>query len=189
MVQDIGTWVAEAPRRFVWLYEDEWTYYRRPTVAQDDAPGGSDQPYARQGWRSNLYQRIAASLDVTSGRLLGWPRPHFDRWTLIRYWRALEAAYPEADLLFVAVDKWPVHWHEDVWIALAATQIVRVPLPTYAPWTNPVEKVWRKLYQEVLHLHDFADQGDALKQVVSQWLAQFEHGSVELLHYVGLCPN
>lgn len=189
VLQDLRALVAEAPRRFVLLYEDELTYYRRPTVAQGYAPIGSDEPYARQGLRSNLSQRIATSLDVTSGRLFCWQRKHFDRWTLIRYWRALEAEYPEADIIFVALDNWPVHWHEDVLNALASTKIVLVPLPTYAPWTNPVEKVWRKLYQEVLHLHDFADQWEALKQVVSQWLAQFEQGSAELLHYVGLYPD
>jgi transposase len=42
--------------------------------------------------------------------------------------------------------------------ALAPSKIVLVPLPTYAPWTNPVEKVWRKLCQEVLHLHEFVDE-------------------------------
>jgi len=33
--------------------------------------------------------------------------------------------------------------------------ITLVYLPTYAPWLNPIEKLWRKAYQEVLHLHRF----------------------------------
>jgi len=189
VLQTIRELVAAEPKRFVLLYEDELTYYRRPTVAQGYAVRGSDEPHARQGLGANLYQRIAASLDVSSGRLFAWQRKHFDRWTLIRYYRALEAAYPEAELIFVAQDNWPVHFHDDILAALVGSKIVLVPLPTYAPWTNPMEKVWRKLYQEVLHLHDFADRWDELKTEVDDWLGQFADGSTELLHYVGLCPN
>ena len=140
VVQDLRAWVAEAPRRLVLLYEDELTDSRRPTIAQGDARVGSDEPHARQGLRSNWSQRLAASLDVTSGRRFGWPRQHFDRGTLIRYGRALETEDPEADILLVALDHGPVHWPEDVLNALATTKIVLVPWPTYAPWTNPVEK-------------------------------------------------
>jgi hypothetical protein len=64
-----------------------------------------------------------------------------------------------------------------------------VPLPTYAPWTNPTEKVWRKLRQEYLHLHRLADEWEALKQGVRSYLDQFRGGSRELLRYVGLLPE
>jgi len=189
VLQAIRELVAAEPERFVLLYEDELTYYRRPTVAQGYAVQGSDEPYASQGLGVNRCQRIAASMDVVSGKLFSWQRRRFDRWTLIRYYQALEAAYPEAELIFVAQDNWPVHFHEDVLTALATSKIVLVPLPTYAPWTNPVEKVWRKLYQEVLHLHDFVDRWDELKGEVDRWLNQFADGSTSLLRYVGLCPN
>jgi len=89
----------------------------------------------------------------------------------------------------VVQDNWPVHFHEEVLAALSGSKIVLVPLPTYAPWTNPVEKVWRKLYQEVLHLHHFGDDWDGLRRAVEQWLTQFADGSVDLLRYVGLCPD
>ncbi len=189
VIEAIRQLVAQEPRRFVLLYEDEMTYYRRPTVAQGYAVVGSDEPHARQGTGANLFCRIAASLDVSSGRLFSWQRTHFDRWTLIRYYRALEEAYPEAEVIFIAQDNWPVHFHDDVLAALASTKIILVPLPTYAPWTNPVEKVWRKLYQEVLHLHEFADRWSELRQEVDVWLSRFAHGSPQLLRYVGLCPG
>jgi hypothetical protein len=55
--------------------------------------------------------------------------------------------------------------------ALASSKVVVV---AYAPWTNPMEKVWRKLYQEVLHLHDFRDDWEALKREVERWLRTCE---------------
>ncbi len=57
-------------------------------------------------------------------------------------------------------------------------------LPTYASWTNPAEKVWRKLKQEELHLHCLADVWEALKQRVAAFLDRFAQGSRELLRYV-----
>ena len=123
------------------------------------------------------------------GRFFYWQRKPFDRWTLIRYYQALEAVYPEAEVIFVVQDNWPVHFHDDILAALVGTKIVLVPLPTYAPWTNPTEKMWRKLYQEVLHLHDFTDRWSELKTEVGDFLDQFADGSTELLRYVGLCPE
>lgn len=180
---------ATDPQRFVLLYEDELTYYRRATLACGYAPRGSREPYAQQGYRRNYAERIAGCLNYQTGQLFCWQRAHFDRRTLIRYYAAVQAQYPDADRIFIAQDNWPVHFHEEILTALATTKIVVLPLPTYAPWTNPIEKVWRKLYQELLHLHDFGDRWTDLKQTVTEWLAQFQNGSLDLLRYVGLYPD
>jgi len=61
-----------------------------------------------------------------------------------------------------------------------------VLLPTYASWCNPIEKLWRKLKQAVLHLHRRASDLKALRLLVTEFLQQFAAGSSELLRYVGL---
>jgi hypothetical protein len=175
-----------APGRIVFLYQDELTYYRHPTVAQGYAPRGRAQPLARQGYGYNRMRRIAACIDVQTGRLVAWQRAHCDVRTLVRYFHAVAAAYPDAERIYVALDNWPVHFHPDLLAALPP-QITLLPLPTYAPWTNPVEKVWRWLYAEVLHLHEFTDRWPELWDVVDAWLAQWADGGPALLHYVGLC--
>jgi hypothetical protein len=177
------------PQRFVLLYEDELTYYRRATLAHGYAPRGSREPDAHQGYRRNYAARIAGCLNYRTGQLFCWQRAHFDRRTLIQYYAAVQAHYPDVERIFIAQDNWPVHFHEQILTALANTKIVVLPLPTYAPWTNPIEKVWRQLYQELLHLHDFGDRWLDLKQAVTEWLAQFRDGSLDLLHYVGLYPG
>ena len=138
---------------------------------------------------ANSARRIAGCLNRHTGQLIAWQRSHFDRRTLIQYYAAVQATYPHAERIFIAQDNWPVHFHQDVLAALVDTPIVLVPLPTYAPWTNPIEKVWRKLYQELLHLHDFSDRWGDLQQAVADWLAQFRDGSLDLLRYVGLYPD
>jgi len=64
-----------------------------------------------------------------------------------------------------------------------------VALPTYAPWLNPVEKLWRKLKQAVLYLHRLGDDWQGLQRHVTSFLDSFAAGSAQLLHYVGLLPN
>ncbi len=64
-----------------------------------------------------------------------------------------------------------------------------VPLPAYAPWLNPIEKRWRWLGQEVLHLHRFSEAWDEFKERVGGFLDQFAGGLYDLLRYVGLLPN
>ncbi|MBZ0285495.1 MAG: transposase [Anaerolineae bacterium] len=72
--------------------------------------------------------------------------------------------------------------------AFHQTRLELLFLPTYTPWTNPIEKLWRWLYQDVLHLHSWADDWTGLQAAVSAWLSQFQHGSLDLLRYVGLYP-
>jgi transposase len=110
---------------------------------------------------------------------------------VVRFYReAVLRAYPAAHRIDVIQDNWPVHFHPEVQAALRPTPIRLVRLPTYAPWTNPVEKVWRKLYAEVLHLHRFTDAWDELTQTVQAWLDQWTDPAPALLRYVGLlCPS
>ena len=65
-------------------------------------------------------------------------------------------------------------WIEPVWV------------PTYAPWLNPSEKVWRWLRQDQLDVHRLAHDWKTLRQQVNAVLDQFAGGSHALLPYVGL---
>lgn len=177
------------PDRFVFLYQDEFTYYRRATVDRAYALAGSDDPCADQGLGSNTKRRIAGSLNAVDGCLFFWQRASFPRSTLIRYYRAIEEAYLKPDIIFLAQDNWPTHSHPDIYHALQDSRIVLLFLPTYAPWTNPIEKVWRRLYQEILHHHPYRDDWEALKLAVDTWLSHWLLPSSDLLSYVGLCTD
>ena len=176
------------PEAVVLLYEDEFTYYRRPTVSRGWAPRRTDAPRAVQGLGTNKRRRIAACLEAATGRVFSWQRHRFDRKTLLRYYAAVVAAYPAAEAIFLVQDNWPVHLHPDVLAALPAP-LVLLPLPTYAPWTNPVEDLWRLLNGAVLHHHGVGDDWVGLQAAVAAWLARWERDSPELLHLVGLCPD
>jgi hypothetical protein len=176
------------PGRYVLLYQDELTYYRRPTVSRAYALQGHHQALAVQGYGTNQRRRVAGALNAITGHFIAWQRERFDTRTLIAYYQALEAAYPEAEVIFVAQDNWPVHFHPHILQALLPSKISLLRLPTYAPWTNPVEKVWLRLKQQLLHQHSWADDWQALKSAVQAWLDQCDDDPLDLLHFVGLSP-
>ena len=124
-----------------------------------------------------------------TGRLICWQRSAFDHRTFLRYLLSVQADYPEAETIYVVMDNWPVHFQPDVLAALTASKLTPVFLPTYAPWLNPIEKVWRKLKQEQLHLHRYSSRWKDLQQRVQDWLDQYDQPSPDLLHYVGLSPT
>jgi transposase len=176
------------PGAVVLLYQDEFTYYRRPTLSRGWAPRRVDAPRAEQGLGTNKRRRIAACLEATTGRVVFWQRHRFDRKTLARFYAAVAAAYPAAERIFIAQDNWPVHSHPEVLAALPP-RLTLLSLPTYAPWTNPVEDLWRALLGDVLHHHAFGDDWTGLQAAVERWLGGWADGSSDLLRIVGLCPD
>ena len=177
------------PARYVLLFLDEVTYYRRASVAQGYAGVGQDAPRADQGWRTNTSRRIAGSLDALSGQHFAEQQAHFPQEAVLAYLRRIATHYPQARRIFVWLDNWPTHHAAALVQALAGSPIRLCYLPTYAPWTNPEEEVWHGLYQEVLHLHAFRDDWDGLQAAVTQWLDHLADDCAGLLHQVGLAPD
>lgn len=99
----------------------------------------------------------------------------------------LNRQYRRAERIYVIQDNWSIHQHDDVlWALEDWPRIEPVWLPTYAPWLNPIEKLWRWLKQDVLKLHRHAHSWSELKSQVRTFLGQFQQGSKHLLKYVGL---
>lgn len=199
------------PERYVFLYLDEFTYTRQPALANDYEQQGRYQPLARRSYRSDTQCRGIGALNAVTGQVTYRQASKIKRPFLSEFYAVLRQTYPDAETIYVAQDNWPVHVHPDVmgrlepqrspfwptvpsnWPTEPRTRAVRddlpiqlVFLPTYASWLNPIEKLWRWLRQEVLHLHRLADDWLALKQRVWDFIHQFASGSTDLLRYVGL---
>jgi DDE superfamily endonuclease len=213
-IQQALAQAAASHGRIVTLYQDEVTLERQPSLANAYSRAGHDQPRARRSHQANTLTRITATLDPQDGRVLFHRASHITVPTLVRFYQQLVAAYPDTQLQLVQ-DNWPVHHHPDLLVALqpqatpfpwyrpgnwptepsaAARErwghlqlpIQLLPLPTYASWCNPIEKLWRWLKQELLHLHRLADDLPALRAATDAFLRRFQHGSAALLRYVGL---
>jgi hypothetical protein len=176
---------------------------------------GQSQPRANWGHTSNTLCRVVATLEHGQGRVVYRRASKITIAVLVQFFQDLRAAYPEAERIYVVLDNWPVHMHPDVVVALEPQEsrhfrplppswsptpsakavkhwgqlqlpIQLVPLPTYASWCNPIEKLWRKVRQEFTLLHRWADDLAGLRAAIDGFLDQFATGPTELLHYVGL---
>ena len=178
---------ARSPGRVVVVFLDEMGYFRWPQPARtwaDEAPAAP--PHTRPQGKEAKH-RIAGMLETQTGRVLTVDGHDAGRDRLALLYRNLDRAYPDAERIYVVQDNWPVHTHADLDAQLAKLpRIQRVWLPTAAWWLNPIEKLWRKLRQEVLRLHRAADDWDELRRAVRRFLRQFADGSQDLLHEVGL---
>jgi hypothetical protein len=186
-IQRARTAATQQPDQVRLLFGDEFSLYRQPTLAPTYAPIGVE-PTAPLSQQANTRQRLSAALDIESGRVVWTARATMGVAGLCHFLRTLRGAYPTRSLL-LAWDNWPVHAHPTVLAQAAALDIEVLWLPTYAPWTNPIEKLWRWLKQEKLHHHRLADQWPVLQAEVAAFLDQFAHGSPDLLRYVGALPD
>ena len=106
---------------------------------------------------------------------------------VIEFYERLNRQYRHAQKVYVIEDNWNVHSLPEVQVALAdMPRLEIVPLPTYASWLNPIEKLWRWVRQRILHHHRLSDRWTELRGRVAAFFDQFRHGSRELLKYVGL---
>jgi len=201
------------PERYAFLYLDELTYYRQPTLTQAWEAVGKTQPLAQRSYHRNTHFRVLGALNALTGQLSYRQRSQTDTACLANFWYQVREDYPTPETIYMVVDNWPVHFHPDVlaplqdqnfpfplplpanWPSEPSSRAKRdhlpiqlLCLPTYASWLNPIEKLWRWLKQDILHLHRLSDAWPELKQRVDQFLANFSHGSSELLQYVGLLP-
>lgn len=180
----------QAPDRVVTYYLDELSFYRQPTVADDWHPAGHEQPLARRAHRSNIYHRVLGALNAVTAQVVFRMGKTTDVAFICRFLRHLREQHPDVEVLNVILDNWyRVHDHADVRETAQQERITLVYLPTYSPWLNPIEKLWRKAYQEVLHLHRHSEAWSELIERMDAFLSAFSNGSSGLLKYVGLSPG
>ena len=169
------------------LYEDEASFYRQPSQGWLWACMGRQQPRMPFAHGANTRVRILGLLNAVTGAVWHTEKSCIDRKTFARAVRAAAGGYPLARRIFVVVDNWPVHFHPDAMAILAKDpRIELVSLPTYSPWLNAIEKLWRWLRQQVVHAHPYARDFVLFKQRLSQALDSLADGSPALLQYVGL---
>jgi transposase len=175
---------ARHPDTVVALFLDEFGYQRWPEVA----PTWGVEAAVAQRAGNNQQWRTIGALNALTGQVNYLDGYIVGRQQVIQFYSRLDHAYPQkVGLIYVIQDNWNIHTHPDVLTALEKyPRIKPVWLPTYAPWLNPIEKLWRWLRQDILKMHRWVEDWPQVKQRVHDFLDQFAHGSAALLRYVGL---
>ena len=125
------------------LFQDEFTFYQQPTIADGWDLKGKSQPLAKLGYNSNKKCRIVGVLDVSTGTVIFDQRSKIGVRALVAFCKQIRKQYPTARIIYVIMDNWPIHNHPKVLQAAAEANLQFIPLPTYAPWPNHIEKLWR----------------------------------------------
>jgi DDE superfamily endonuclease len=175
---------ARHPAMVVALFLDEFGYQRWPEVA----PRWGVEAAVAQRAGNNQQWRTIGALNALTGQVNDLDGYIVGRQQVSQFYGLLNRAYPKTvERIYVIQDNWNIHTHPDVLTALATyPRITPVWLPTYAPWLNPIEKLWRWLRQDILKMHRWVEDWPHVKQRVQDFLDQFAQGSAALLRYVGL---
>jgi hypothetical protein len=174
---------ARHPDTVVALFLDEFGSPRWPEVAPT---WGLEAAVAQRAGNTQQWRTLGA-LNALTGHVNSLDGYLVGRHQGIRFYSQLDRAYPEVDPIYVIQDNWHMHTHPAVLTALERyPRITPGWLPPYAPWLNPIEKLWRWLRQDILKRHRGVEDWPRVKQRVHDFLDQFAHGSAALLRYVGL---
>ena len=168
------------------LMEDEASFYRQPTAAWAWSPAGRTQPHMHWGLRANHCVRAAVALDAVGGGVAYRLASSFGAEELGRTYRFFSGAWQNVERIFLVMDNWPVHTHPKAWRAIQEDQRVEVLwLPTYAPWLNPAEKVWKWLRQRLTHMHSYSDDLSGLRRAIDGALESANKTPEAMLRHTG----
>jgi transposase len=156
---------------------------RWPEVAP---PWGLEAARAQRAGHTQHW-RTLGTLNAWTGQVHYVDGDIVGRQQVSAFYAQLDRASPVADRLYVIPDNWNLPTHPDGLTALERSpRITPVWLPTSAPGLTPLEQLWRWLRPDVLKLQRWVEDWPQVKQRVHDFLAQFAHGSPDLLRYVGL---
>ena len=171
------------PRRSRALLLDAATIKRHLAPAHAYAMRGADQARAALSQRDTTLTRVVATRAAQTGQVCFRRAQRIMIATLVQFYHAIRATYPDAATIDVVQDHWSAARQK--WGRLRLP-IQIVPLPTSASWGHPIEQLRRLLRQTVPHLHRWADDLPRLREEVDRFRSGFAGGSTDLLRYVGL---
>jgi transposase len=180
---------GQSPGEVELIFMDEAGFYRWPVPARTWAEVAPVPPPSANhtGNDNNSQWRLIGGLNAYTGQVNYLSNYIVGRRQVIAWYQLLSEAYPNAQKIYIAQDNWSIHSHPDVLEALKQyPRIEIVWLPTYSPWLNPIEKLWRWLKVDILKMHRLSQDWKELKHQVDLFLVQFAKGSRQLLQYAGL---
>jgi transposase len=116
-------------------------------------------------------------------------RPRKRRREVAELLEALLAKHPR-ETVYVAWDNASTHEEDEVEAVLrgAAGRLVLLYLPTYSPWLNPIEMLWRHYRREVTHCELFATI-DALLEATATFFARYNRTPERVRSIIGAIPR
>jgi putative transposase len=140
----------------VFYYADEFNISWHPTIRALWSPPGQQVMVPTPAQPTRRYGPGAANWHT--GETVVLTRRRKRRREIAELLQALVDKHPR-ERVYVAWDNSGTHRDDEVEAVLrsAAGRLVLLYLPTYSPWLNPIEMLWRQFRREVTHCELFAD--------------------------------
>jgi putative transposase len=167
----------------VFYYAGEFNLSWLPTLRALWSPKGQQimiptpsQPYKRYG---------LGAVNYHTGETVVLFRRHKRRREVAERLQALVDQHPTGTI-YVAWDNADTHEDDEVEAAVraAAGRLVLLYLPTYSPWLNPIEMLWRHFRREVTHC-ELYETIDALLRAAQAFFDRFNRGPWQVLSIIG----
>lgn len=138
------------------------------------------QPYKRYG---------LGAVNYHTGETVVIFRPHKRRQEVAELLQAILDRHP-TETVYIAWDNSSTHEDDEVEavVRAAAGRLVLLYLPTYSPWLNPIEMLWRQFRREVTHCELF----ETLKALLQAARNFFDRCTVcprRVLSIIGALPT
>lgn len=115
-------------------------------------------------------------------------RRHKRRQEVAELLQALLEKHPTG-VIYVAWDNANTHQDDEVEavVRAAAGRLILLYLPTYSPWLNPIEMLWRHYRREVTHCELFATI-NALLDATATFFTRCNRNLAKVLSIIGVIP-
>jgi transposase len=135
-------------------YADEFNISWLPTLRAMWGPKGQQVMIPTPGQPKSHYG--LGAVNYHTGETVVLIRKHKRRQEIAELLQALLEKHPTGTV-FVAWDNFVAHQDGEVEAVLrsVAGRLVLLYLPTYSPWLNPIEMLWRHFRREVTHCELF----------------------------------
>jgi transposase len=167
----------------VFYYADEFNVSWLPTLRAMWSPQGQQimiptpaQPHKRYG---------LGAVNYHTGETVVLFRRHKRRREVAELLQALVDRHPSGTI-YIAWDNANTHMDDEVEavVRAAAGRLVLLYLPTYSPWLNPIEMLWRHFRREVTHGELFASV-NALLQAAQEFFDRYNQCPQRMLSIIG----
>ena len=105
---------------------------------------------------------------------VGMDTDSVDSLSIIQILKVIEARHKEMNCIKVFVDNARVHFSEPVMEYLKTSKVVLVPLPTYSPNLNLVERIWGFFKKKILYNH-YYPTFDKFRKVCLDFMKNLEY--------------
>lgn len=167
----------------MFYYADECNLSWLPTLRAMWSPKGQQVMIPTPGQPSRYYGIGAVNYHTGETVVLFERRKR--REEIAALLEALVAKHPTGTI-YVAWDNADTHADQEIEevVRAAAGRLVLLYLPTYSPWLNPIEMLWRHFRREVTHCELFASM-KALLAAARECFARFNQCPQQLLSVIG----